>query len=103
MYEDWEWDGKIKFSRQEFTQDGSRNMMPYGDGQHTQAELFYVIEKLLERIVNHPQSKISVKSLKFQLHQDASDKVSPMNAVPTNSDEWVPLKINRGGNKKSKK
>lgn len=103
MYEDWEWDGKIKFSRQEFTQDGSRNMMPYGDGQHTQAELFYVIEKLLERIVNHPQGKISVKSLKFQLHQDASDKVPPMNAVPTTSDEWVPLKINRGGNKKSKK
>ncbi|RDL45502.1 hypothetical protein DN730_00155 [Marinomonas piezotolerans] len=102
IYEDWEWDGKIKFSRQEFIQHGIRNMMPYGDEQHTQAELFYVIEKLLARVVNHPHGKISVKSLKFQLHQDASEKVLPMDAIPTTSEEWVPLKINCDGNKKSK-
>ncbi|MFD1385032.1 hypothetical protein ACFQ45_16890 [Rhodanobacter aciditrophus] len=79
-------------------------MMPYGDTQHTEAELFYIIETLLSKIVNHPVGKISVQSLKFQLHQTEEEKTQPLQAIPTTSDEWVhKQRINRSVSRKPKK
>ncbi len=103
IYEDWEWDGKMKFSRKSLVKDGDRTMVPYGDNQHTEAELFYIIETLLSKIMNHPVGKISVQSLKFQLHQTEEEKTQPLQAIPTSSDEWVPKRINRSGSRKPKK
>ncbi len=91
------WNGKLKLSREGFEYHGGRDMTPFGDDQHAEAELFYIIEKLLVRFLGdeHP-GKISLKSLKFQLHQSLGEKSKPMKAVPIESKDWVPEKINRG-------
>ena len=94
---DEDWNGKVKLSRKEFEYDGGRDVIPFGDDQHAEAELFYIIEKLLARFLGdeHPE-KISLKSLKFQLHPSLGEKTKPKKAVPVESKDWVPEKINRG-------
>ncbi len=95
---DEDWNGKVKLTRKEFECDGRRDVMAFGDDDHAQAELFYIIEMLLARFVGgdyHPE-KIALKSLKFQLHQSPEEKTKPKKAVPIESKDWVPEKINRG-------
>ncbi len=95
--------GKVKLSRKNILKDGDRTMVEYGGEQHAQAELFYLLEHMLAKIVGHRSDCISVKSIKFELHDKPGEKKEPLKAVPRSSEEWVPRKINRNPSRKSKK
>ncbi|MAE20369.1 hypothetical protein CMK12_15810 [Candidatus Poribacteria bacterium] len=94
---DSDWDGKIKISREEFECAGGRDMIAFGEDLHAEAELSYLIEKLIARCLGDEYlGLVSMTSLEFKVHSTFGEKSKLKKAVPVESKDWVREKINRG-------